>query len=66
MTGRDLILELLNLALESNVTAGPLGGRGVPGGDEEWERRMREHRRKSKATGQTAQPQAQGQATMGA
>lgn len=48
------ILELLNLALESNSYAGPLGQRGLPGGDEEWERRMREHRKKGKAAERTA------------
>ena len=42
------ILELLNLALESNALAGPLGQKGVPGGEEEWARKMREHRKASK------------------
>lgn len=43
------ILELLNLALDSNAGAGPLGQKGIPGGEEEWSKQMREHRKKGKA-----------------
>ena len=43
------ILELLNLALDSNGRAGPLGQKGLPGGEEEWSKKMREHRKKGKA-----------------
>jgi anaphase-promoting complex subunit 6 len=43
------IIELLNLALEDNIAAGIMGQKGVPGGDEEWSKKMREHRRKGKA-----------------
>ncbi|KAI0701318.1 TPR-like protein [Cytidiella melzeri] len=43
------IIELLGLALENNIAAGIMGQKGIPGGDEEWSKKMREHRRKGKA-----------------
>ncbi|KAI0087322.1 TPR-like protein [Irpex rosettiformis] len=42
------IIELLNLALENNASAGIMGQKGLPGGDEEWSKKMREHRNKGK------------------
>lgn len=43
------VLELLNLALDTNSSVGLLGQKGLPGGEEEWTRKMREHRKKGKA-----------------
>ncbi|KAJ3555866.1 hypothetical protein NM688_g2343 [Phlebia brevispora] len=43
------ILELLNLALEANTYAGPQGAKGLPMGDDEWAKKMREHRKRSAA-----------------
>lgn len=42
------ILELLNLALDKNASAQPVE-KNLPGGEEEWAKQMREHRRKGKA-----------------
>ncbi|KAI8982735.1 TPR-like protein [Trametes punicea] len=43
------VLELLDLALESSADMGPFGTKGgPPGGEENWERKMREHRDKGK------------------
>ncbi|KZT73047.1 TPR-like protein [Daedalea quercina L-15889] len=42
------VLELLELALEANADAGPFGAKGVPGGEEQWAQKMREHRDRDK------------------
>ncbi|CCM03084.1 uncharacterized protein FIBRA_05204 [Fibroporia radiculosa] len=42
------VLELLELALETGVDAGPFGVKGVPGGEEAWAQKMREHRDRDK------------------
>ncbi len=42
------IIELLNSALQSNAAAGIMGQKGLPMGDEEWSKKMREHRNKGK------------------
>ena len=41
------ILELLNLALEANTFAGPQGAKGLPMGEDEWTKKMREHRKRA-------------------
>ncbi|KAF7794820.1 hypothetical protein EIP86_005962 [Pleurotus ostreatoroseus] len=41
------ILELLNLALEANTFAGPQGAKGLPMGEDEWTKKMREHRKRT-------------------
>jgi len=43
------IIELLNLALTASAAAGPFGFKGFPGGEEDWARKMREHRDKGKS-----------------
>ncbi len=52
------MLELLELALESSADMGPFGVKGPggpPGGEENWEQKMREHRdAKGKQVEQTA------------
>ncbi|EMD33975.1 hypothetical protein CERSUDRAFT_159330 [Gelatoporia subvermispora B] len=42
------IIELLDLALKASAAAGPFGFKGFPGGEEDWARKMREHRDKGK------------------
>ena len=42
------VLELLDLALATSAMSGPLGGKGVPGGEADWAKKMREHRDKGK------------------
>ncbi|KAH9928423.1 TPR-like protein [Amylocystis lapponica] len=42
------VLELLDLALETSAESGAFGKRGLPGGEEDWTRKMREHRDKGK------------------
>lgn len=42
------VLELLEMALNTSAFAGPLGGKGVPGGEEQWAQKMREHRERDK------------------
>ena len=36
------------MALEASAGMGPFGVKGPPGGEENWERQMREHRDKGK------------------
>lgn len=50
------VLELLDMALEASADMVPFGAKypqGPPGGEENWERKMREHRDKGK---QVAKP----------
>ena len=42
------VLELLDLALASSAAMGTLGGKGVPGGEWDWAKKMKEHRDKGK------------------
>ncbi|PCH42219.1 TPR-like protein [Wolfiporia cocos MD-104 SS10] len=42
------VLELLDLALEASVEAGPFAKKGPPGGEEAWAQKMREHRDRDK------------------
>ncbi|TFK88830.1 TPR-like protein [Polyporus arcularius HHB13444] len=42
------VLELLDMALEASADMGPFGAKGPPGGEENWEKQMREHRDKGK------------------
>lgn len=42
------VLELLELALESSADMGTFGVKGVPGGEEAWAQKMREHRDRDK------------------
>ena len=44
------------MALEASAGMGPFGVKGPPGGEENWERQMREHRDKGK--GKQVDPQA--------
>lgn len=50
------VLELLELALETSSEMGPFGFKGgPPGGEENWEQKMREHRdAKGKQVAQSA------------
>ncbi len=36
------------MALEASADMGPFGAKGPPGGEENWEKQMREHRDKGK------------------
>ena len=36
------------MALEASADMGPFGPKGPPGGEENWEKKMREHRDKGK------------------
>ena len=42
------MLELLEIALEASAEVGPFGSKGMPGGEEEWAQKMREHRDRDK------------------
>ena len=42
------VLELLDMALNTSALAGPFSGKGVPGGEEQWAQKMREHRDRDK------------------
>ncbi|RDX43838.1 TPR-like protein [Lentinus brumalis] len=42
------VLELLDMALEASADMGPFGAKGPPGGEENWEKQMREHRDKGR------------------
>lgn len=42
------VLELLDLALEARADLGPFGNKGVPGGEDLWAQKMREHRDRDK------------------
>ncbi|KAI0925830.1 hypothetical protein AcV5_008457 [Taiwanofungus camphoratus] len=42
------VLELLDLALETRADLGPFGNKGVPGGEDLWAQKMREHRDRDK------------------
>lgn len=50
------VLELLEMALEASADMGPFGWKGPPGGEESWERQMREHRDKGKQIAKAMSP----------
>ncbi|KAI0349743.1 TPR-like protein [Trametes cingulata] len=52
------VLELLELALETSAEMGPFGTKGgPPGGEGDWEQKMREHRDKGKQVAQSNSPE---------
>nr|VWO99768.1 ANK_REP_REGION domain-containing protein [Ganoderma boninense] len=50
------VLELLEMALEASADMGPFGWKGPPGGEESWEKQMREHRDKGKQIAKAMSP----------
>ena len=50
------VLELLEMALEASADMGPFGWKGPPGGEENWEKQMREHRDKGKQVAKAMSP----------
>ena len=44
------------MALEASADMGPFGPKGPPGGEENWEKKMREHRDKGKQVAQAMSP----------
>ena len=44
------------MALEASADMGPFGWKGPPGGEESWERQMREHRDKGKQIAKAMSP----------
>ena len=44
------------MALEASADMGPFGVKGPPGGEENWEKKMREHRDKGKQVAKNLSP----------